>query len=64
VWDHAAGVLIVEEAGGRVTDLLGKPIDFTHGARLEHNRGILATNGPLHDDVLAAIQEAAQEQGG
>ncbi|NLH08181.1 MAG: 3'(2'),5'-bisphosphate nucleotidase [Chloroflexi bacterium] len=64
VWDHAAGVLIVEEAGGRVTDLLGKPIDFTHGARLEHNRGILATNGPLHDDVLAAIQQAAQEQGG
>lgn len=64
VWDHAAGVLIVEEAGGRVTDLHGKPIDFTHGARLEHNRGILATNGPLHDDVLTAIQQAAAEQAG
>ncbi len=45
VWDHAAGVLIVEEAGGTVTDLDGKPMDFTHGAKLAGNRGILATNG-------------------
>jgi 3'(2'), 5'-bisphosphate nucleotidase len=55
VWDHAAGVLIVQEAGGRVTDLDGRPIDFTHGSKLERNRGILATNGPVHDALLSAI---------
>ncbi len=58
VWDHAAGVLIVQEAGGRVTDTQGKPVDFTHGAQLEANHGILATNGPLHDQVLDAIRQA------
>ena len=31
IWDHAAGALIVEEAGGRVTDMYGKPLDFAQG---------------------------------
>jgi 3'(2'), 5'-bisphosphate nucleotidase len=59
VWDHAAGVLIVEEAGGRVTDLSGKALEFTHGATLAANQGILATNGSLHNELLAAIQTVA-----
>lgn len=63
VWDHAAGVLLMEEAGGRVTDLLGRPLDFTHGRQLSANRGIVATNGLLHDPVLAAIKELMQPVG-
>lgn len=59
VWDHAAGMLIVEEAGGRVTDLLGQPLDFRYGSHLEGNRGILATNGALHDELLEAIAAVA-----
>lgn len=55
VWDHAAGVLIVQEAGGRVTDLYGRTLDFTRGRELSANRGIVATNGPIHDSVLEAI---------
>jgi 3'(2'), 5'-bisphosphate nucleotidase len=55
VWDHAAGVLVVEEAGGRVTDLAGRKLDFSRGARLEENRGVLATNGPLHDRLLESL---------
>ncbi len=55
IWDHAAGMLVVEEAGGRVTDLDGKPLDFSHGDRLIHNRGVLATNGPIHQRLLDAI---------
>ena len=54
IWDHAAGVAVIEEAGGRVTDVTGAPLDFTHGRGLEMNRGVIATNGPLHDAVLAA----------
>jgi 3'(2'), 5'-bisphosphate nucleotidase len=55
IWDHAAGSLLLEEAGGRATDLAGKPLDFTRGARLESQRGIVATNGLLHEAVLRAV---------
>ncbi len=56
VWDHAAGVLVIEEAGGKVTDLWGRPLDFSRGRELSNNRGIVATNGLLHDRVLAAVR--------
>lgn len=56
IWDQAAGSLIAEEAGGRVTDLDGKPLDFTQGRRLENNRGVLASNAHLHEAALNAIQ--------
>ena len=56
IWDHAAGSIITEEAGGRVTDISGQPLDFSCGIRLEKNRGILVTNGLLHDAVLRALQ--------
>jgi 3'(2'), 5'-bisphosphate nucleotidase len=55
IWDHAAGSIIVEEAGGRVTDFSGQPIDFSVGKYLLNNRGIVATNGHLHRKVLDAI---------
>ena len=59
IWDQAAGVLILEEAGGRITDLDGKPLDFTQGSMLVKNRGVLASNGHLHKtllDTLAALK--------
>lgn len=55
IWDHAAGALVVEEAGGTVTDITGAPLDFTQGRTLSRNKGIIATNGTLHPVVLAAI---------
>jgi len=54
VWDHAAGVIVMEEAGGRVTDVHGKPLNFALGRTLADNKGVLATNGALHDRILAA----------
>ncbi len=54
-WDHAAGALCVTEAGGRVTDVYGKQLDFTAGPKLVNNRGVVATNGKCHDEVIAAI---------
>ncbi len=56
IWDHAAGSIITEEAGGRVTDLLGHPLDFSHGITMEKNLGILASNGILHEIVLKALE--------
>ncbi len=50
VWDLAAPVVVVEEAGGRFTDL--------DGARRFDTRTMLVTNGILHDEILARLHEA------
>jgi len=57
IWDQAAGSIIVEEAGGRVTDLAGKPLDFSQGRTLANNRGVLATNGLVHDALLEGLKK-------
>ena len=49
-WDSAAGFLIVEEAGGRVTDYNGV-------AYSPYQPSILATNGKIHEDMLLAIND-------
>lgn len=56
VWDHAAGYAIVTAAGGQVTDLRGRPLEWTAGPRMIHNDGVLVTNGALHTVVLRAIE--------
>ena len=55
IWDHAAGMIVVEEAGGTVTDANGAPLNFLTGKRMLENRGIVATNGKLHQHVLKAL---------
>jgi len=50
-WDIAAGVVLVREAGGTVTDLAGGPHDLYGG-------GLLATNGRVHDEALRALAGA------
>ncbi len=47
-WDSAAGYLIVEEAGGKVTDFEGKPFSI-------YQHRILASNGLIHDEMLEVI---------
>jgi 3'(2'), 5'-bisphosphate nucleotidase len=59
IWDQAAGSLVVEEAGGRITDLEGRPLDFTAGRTLARNRGVLASNGHLHAAALQAVQRVS-----
>ena len=55
IWDHAAGWLVVQEAGGTVSDIYGRPLDWSHGRQLQANVGIVATNGHIHEAVIAAI---------
>lgn len=57
IWDHAAGVVIVEEAGGVVTDAGGRPLDFSKGMYLEGlDRGIIACSGfTLHEKLIGAV---------
>ncbi|XAM00990.1 3'(2'),5'-bisphosphate nucleotidase [Phycisphaeraceae bacterium D3-23] len=56
IWDHAAGVIVVEEAGGTVTDITGEKLDFSIGRTLRDNKGVVATNGKFHDEVVAAVR--------
>jgi 3'(2'), 5'-bisphosphate nucleotidase len=55
IWDHSAGSIIVEESGGKVTDINGKNLNYSTGRTLRKNKGILVTNGYLHQKVLEAI---------
>jgi 3'(2'), 5'-bisphosphate nucleotidase len=59
IWDHAGGVLLVEEAGGKVTDINGRDLEFQHGDQLKMNQGVIVTNGPLHDLVLDAYRKVS-----
>ena len=54
-WDTAAAALIVEEAGGRVTDLAGRPFTPFDG-------DILASNGSLHEQMLAVVRQFAAQR--
>lgn len=56
IWDQAAGAIIVEEAGGKITDLDGRRLDFSAGRTLANNRGVLASNGRLHPAAQAALE--------
>jgi len=58
IWDHAAGKLVVEAAGGTVTDVEGRPLDFTRGRTLAGNKGVIATCGGIHEAVLGAVARA------
>ncbi|KAM1033305.1 hypothetical protein TB2_036305 [Malus domestica] len=57
IWDHAAGVVIIQEAGGVVTDAGGRPLDFSKGIYLEGlDRGVVASAGAnLHDKIIEAV---------
>jgi 3'(2'), 5'-bisphosphate nucleotidase len=59
-WDHAAGTALVQAAGGMVTDLNGEPLDFTQGALLVNNRGMVVSNGRIHERVLRGIGEVLE----
>ncbi|MBN1286855.1 MAG: inositol monophosphatase [Anaerolineae bacterium] len=50
-WDMAAGVLLIEEAGGQVTSLYGAPFDITE-------ESLLVSNGLLHAEAVVRVQRA------
>ena len=60
IWDHAAGKIIVEEAGGRVTDMHGHALDFLQGPEMIKNEGIVAGNIRIHTKVLETLKAMKQ----
>ena len=57
IWDHAAGSLVATEAGMVVTDVHGLPLDFSHGARLEVNKGVVCASRAFHSMLVDGIKE-------
>jgi 3'(2'), 5'-bisphosphate nucleotidase len=58
IWAHAAGTLLVKEAGGTVTDTVGNELDFSvskGGLLPQEVVGVLATNRDVHPDVLREL---------
>jgi 3'(2'), 5'-bisphosphate nucleotidase len=51
-WDTCAPEAILARAGGRLTDLFGDPIDYRD---LRQRRGLIASNGHVHDEVVAKL---------
>ncbi|KAI0074893.1 3(2),5-bisphosphate nucleotidase HAL2 [Panus rudis PR-1116 ss-1] len=62
IWDHAPGSLLVEEAGGLVTDSRGKPLDFGLGRTLGENFGVIGAGKSIHSKVLDAVKRAKEEE--
>lgn len=56
-WDLCAGEAIIHAAGGKLTDAWGEPIDY-RSESLVNERGIVASNGHLHAEILARLAEA------
>ncbi|PNH69649.1 hypothetical protein VD0002_g768 [Verticillium dahliae] len=62
IWDHAAGDLIVREAGGHVTDIAGQRLDFSVGRTLAKNKGVVAAPAAVHAEVLRVVQEVLNQK--
>jgi len=54
-WDVAAGILLIEEAGGRSTDYQGQPFSGTLSS-------MAASNGRIHDVLLSHVEEGTDEE--
>ena len=57
IWDVAPGALVVEEAGGQITDLRGGVLDFTQGETLALNPGLVISNKLIHEKSLELLRE-------
>ena len=56
IWDHAAGMLVAAEAGAEITDIDGRPLDFSCGKGLSRNRGIICASPRFHARIVEAIR--------
>ncbi len=62
VWDHAGGAIILEEAGGKVTDIFGNAFQYNGEPLLNNSVGVFASNKYLHDIGIKVLQEVMENQ--
>ncbi|KAI0321753.1 3(2),5-bisphosphate nucleotidase HAL2 [Amylostereum chailletii] len=61
IWDHAAGSLLVEEAGGVVSDMRGQSLDFGLGRTLGENFGVIAAGKAVHSKIIEGIRVVKEQ---
>ena len=61
-WDTCGPEAILAEAGGRLTDLFGRPLRY-NGVRVDNRNGIVATNGAAHEMVIEKLKPLLEEFG-
>ncbi|CAG8503242.1 2564_t:CDS:2 [Acaulospora colombiana] len=59
IWDHASGSLLIQEAGGIVSDIYSKPLDFSLGRKLDNNKGVIVAHPKIHSQVIDAVQKVS-----
>jgi 3'(2'), 5'-bisphosphate nucleotidase len=57
IWDHAGGMLIVQELGVLVTDLRGRPVDCSRGRTLAGCHGMVVGPASIHRRILEAVRK-------
>ncbi|MFX1273661.1 MAG: inositol monophosphatase family protein [Promethearchaeota archaeon] len=55
-WDFAPGYLLMKEAGGKITDLNGKELQFNAEHMICNTPGLIASNGEIHDLILNELE--------
>jgi 3'(2'), 5'-bisphosphate nucleotidase len=53
-WDTCAPEIILTEAGGRLTDLFGRPLEY-NSPEVQNRNGIIASNGKAHDRIVDTL---------
>ena len=58
-WDTCASFCIISEAGGKITDVVGNELVYNTDI-VNHENGLLVTNGFVHDEVVSKISDLEQ----
>ena len=61
-WDTCAPEIILEEAGGRITDLFGNPLRY-NDPELQNRNGVVASNGSAHDEIIQCLKPLLEQFG-
>jgi 3'(2'), 5'-bisphosphate nucleotidase len=61
-WDTCAPEIILEEAGGSITDLFGRRLGYNK-AEVQNRNGVVASNGVAHAKIIASLQPLLAEFG-
>jgi len=54
-WDTCGPEILLEEAGGRLTDMHGKPVRYDNAVTTSLQEGLVASNGPMHDIFIERL---------
>jgi 3'(2'), 5'-bisphosphate nucleotidase len=57
IWDHASGFILVQEAGGKISDINSEPLDFSLGRTLKANKGVVVAHPKIHSKIIEACNK-------